>query len=37
MSEMIAVPKELLEKIMKKMESVENRIKRLDRLTKTEL
>jgi hypothetical protein len=37
MSEMIEVPKELLEKIMKKMECVESRIKRLDRLSKTEL
>ncbi len=37
MNETIAVPKELLEKIKKKMESVENRIKRLDTLTKTEL
>ena len=37
MNETIAVPKELLEKIKKKMESVENRIKKLDRLKQTEL
>jgi hypothetical protein len=34
MSETMAVPKELLEKIIKKMEYVEGRIKRLDRLSK---
>ncbi len=34
MSETIPVPKELLEQIMKKMECVESRIKRLDKLSK---
>lgn len=37
MEETISVPKELLEKIMKKMESVEGRINKLDRLAKTGL
>ncbi len=34
MSETIAVPKELVERIIKKMECVESRIKRLDKLSK---
>lgn len=37
MSETIAVPKELLDKILKKMECVEGRIKKLDNISKTEL
>ncbi len=34
MGETIEVPKELLDQIMKKMECVESRIKRLDKLSK---
>ena len=35
MSEMIAVPKKVLEKIKEKMESVERKIENLENLTKT--
>ena len=35
MSKMIAVPKEVLEKIKEKMESVERKIENLENLTKT--
>ena len=35
MSETITIPKETLEKIMKKIQLVEDRIKKLDSLTKT--
>jgi hypothetical protein len=34
MTETITVPKELLERIMKKIECIEDRIKKLDRLSK---
>ena len=34
MEEMIPIPKELLEKIVKKMESIEGRINKMDRLAK---
>lgn len=37
MEETISVPRQLLEKIMKKMESVEDRINKLDRLANSEL
>lgn len=36
MSETVAVPRELLEKIMKKINSVEGRINKLDKMAKVE-